>query len=519
MIISDWFEVRMTDNSQPMEERGAGGTLELLRLAWPLVLSNSFWTLQIVLDRILISRSLGEGVGAAFSAAMLFWVPMALLQNTASYATTFVAQYTGANQPHRVGPAVWQSLYFSITTGLAFLGLVPVTESLIALGDHAPEIQALEAIYFRCLCFAALPILVTQSVSSFFAGRGDSITVLVINAIGLTVNAFFACAWIFGLWGFPQWGIAGAGWATVVGSTTSALVGLGWMLRPHFRRAFATGVWRLEGNLFRRLMRFGLPNGIFAGLDVLAFTIFLFIVGRLGKVELAASSIAFTLNLFSFLPSFGLGQAVGVLVGKRLGENRPDLAERTTWSGLRIALVYMFAIGLIYLLLPNQLAMIFQSQNDADQWERIAALIPVLLVFVALYSSFDAMNLVFSFALRGAGDTRFVTAIAFVLSWPIMVLPTWAAWYYGWGLYWAWSFASVYILVLALVFWLRFRQGQWRSMRVIEMKVASDQVEKPVGCVRQSETSGMSPDVGEGRTHPTDFVLDPIPSPATTVQN
>src|SRR5262249_22510884 len=222
----------MPNGNQANEEYGPGGTRELLRLAWPLVLSNSFWTLQIVLDRLLISRSLGEGVGAAFSAAMLFWVPMALLQNTASYATTFVAQYTGADQPQRVGPVVWQSLYFSIGSGLAFLGLAPLTEFLIGLGEHAPELQTMEAIYFRCLCFAALPILVTQSVSSFFAGRGDSRTVLVINASGLVVNAFFACAWIFGLWGFPQLGIAGAGWATVVGSATSAVVGLGWMLRP-----------------------------------------------------------------------------------------------------------------------------------------------------------------------------------------------------------------------------------------------------------------------------------------------
>ena len=492
----------MSNEKRPMEEPAAGGTAELLRLAWPLVLSNSFWTLQIVLDRILISRSLGEGVGAAFSAAMLFWVPMALLQNTASYATTFVAQYSGANQPHRIGPAVWQSLYFSIATGLAFLGLVPLSEPLIALGEHAPELQTMEVVYFRCLCFAALPILVTHSVSSFFAGRGDSRTVLVINAVGLTVNAFLTCAWIFGLWGFPQLGIAGAGWATVLGSSTSALVGLGWMLRPRFQAAFNTHRWKFEGDLFRRLMRFGIPNGIFASLDVLAFTIFLVLVGRLGKVELAASSIAFTLNLFSFLPSFGLGQAVGVLVGKRLGENRSDVAERTTWSGLRIGLVYMFVIGLIYLLLPDQLVMIFQSENDAAQWDKIAALIPGLLAFVALYSFFDAMNLVFSFALRGAGDTRFVTLIAFFLSWPIMVLPTWAAWYFDWGLYWAWTFASVYILLLAVVFLLRFRQGRWRSMRVIEMAAASG------GNLK------LEPDELEDAGS-----LDPITNPATSVPN
>jgi len=62
----------MSNGNQANGEHGPGGTAELLRLAWPLVLSNSFWTLQIALDRILLSRSTGVGVGAAFSAAMFF---------------------------------------------------------------------------------------------------------------------------------------------------------------------------------------------------------------------------------------------------------------------------------------------------------------------------------------------------------------------------------------------------------------------------------------------------------------
>ena len=92
----------------------------------------------------------------------------------------------------------------------------------------------------------------------------------------------------------------------------------------------------------------------------------------------------------------------------------------------------------------------------------------MLLRFVAVYSLFDTMNIVFSFALRGAGDTRFVTIVSLFLSWPIMVLPTWAAWKYGWGLYWAWGFASAYVIALGITFLLRFQAGKWKSMRVIE---------------------------------------------------
>jgi multidrug resistance protein, MATE family len=149
---------------------GAGGSAELFRLAWPFILSNSLWTPQIALDRILLSRASTDSVGAAMAAAMLFWAPITLLQYTANYATTFVAQYTGAGQPHRVGPTVWQALYFGVLAGMAFLALIPLAEPLMVLGGHSAAMQILEATYFRCLCFSALPLLVNAAASSFFAG-------------------------------------------------------------------------------------------------------------------------------------------------------------------------------------------------------------------------------------------------------------------------------------------------------------------------------------------------------------
>jgi MATE family multidrug resistance protein len=325
-------------------------------LALPFILSSSIWTLQIALDRILLSRSSSEAVGAAMAAALLFWTPISLLQNISGYASTFVAQYTGAGQPRRVGPAVWQALYFSVVAGLAFLALLSLARPLVALGGHTGSLQELEAAYFRCLCFSALPTLITASCNSFFSGRGDSWTVFYVDAAGLSVNGLCCYALIFGNWGFPALGIVGAGWATVVGTSTSATLALGLMLRPRYRKAYGTASgWRFDGDLFRRLLRFGVPNGLLAAFDGLAFTAFLFLVGRQGEVELAATSIAFTLNIVAFLPMLGIGQAVSVLVGQRLGENRPALAARSTWTGLGVAATYMSSIALLFVLMPNTL--------------------------------------------------------------------------------------------------------------------------------------------------------------------
>ena len=138
--------------------------------------------------------------------------------------------------------------------------------------------------YLRCLCFAALPMMVMAAVNGFFSGRGQTWTVLGIEAAGTGLNVALALVLIFGRAGFPELGIAGAGWATVAGSWTSAFVGLALLLRRKYRKEFNTlHGWRLERELFGRLMKYGGPAGTQVFLDVLVFHVFVQLVGRLGE--------------------------------------------------------------------------------------------------------------------------------------------------------------------------------------------------------------------------------------------
>src|SRR5262249_18123942 len=134
--------------------------------------------------------------------------------------------------------------------------------------------------------------------------------------------------------------------------------------------------------------------------------------------------------------------------------------------GYWLAFIYIGIVAILYVVMPGAFMYFFRGADE--KWAAVAVLVPVLLRFVCLYSFFDSMNLVFSFALRGAGDTRFVTIVALGLAWPIMVLPAWASWRYQWGIYWAWGFASAYVIALGFTFLFRFRAGKWKSMRVIE---------------------------------------------------
>jgi MATE family multidrug resistance protein len=447
----------------------AGGSWELLALAAPLIVSQSFMTVQVFVDTLLLSQHDPLEMAASFPAVMWFWLLFALPQVTAGYTSTFVAQYTGAGRPHRVGPAVWQGIHFSVVIGLLFLLFVPAAPALIALGGHTPALQELEVKYLRCLAFSGLPMLVMTAINGFFSGRGQTWIVLGIEAFGTGVNVALALVLIFGRLGLPEMGIEGAGWATAAGSLASAVLALALLLRPTYQRHFGTlaGFWP-ERDLLLRLLRYGGPAGLQVFLDVLVFHLFTQMVGRLGEAAMGATTLTVRLNMVAFLPMMGLGQAVGILVGQRLGGDRPDLAEKSTYTGLCWAFGYMCVIALIYLTMPRLLVSLFEGHRSAAEFAEVAAIVPTLLVCVAVYSLADALNLTFAFALRGAGDTWFVSILTFSLAWPIMVLPTALVVWLDASVYWAWVFATVHIMAMAICFFFRFRTGRWKSMRVIE---------------------------------------------------
>jgi MATE family multidrug resistance protein len=446
--------------------------VELLTLAWPLILSQSIWTFQISLDRAFLSQYSTANVAAGMSAVMMFWMFLALFQFTTNYATTFVAQYTGANQPENVGPVIGQALWFAVVSGLLFLLLIPLSDMLVGLAGHTPELQELESVYFRWMCGSAMPFLLMAATTSFFAGRGDTLSVMLINVLGLVVNGVAAYIFIFGKLGVPPMGIAGAGLATLLGGWAAAIFSLVLVLQPKFIRTYRNGVgWGFNAALFGRLMYFGLPQGVGTAVETTSFSLFLIFIGRIGQSDLAATSIASTLNLIAFLPMMGVGQAIEVLVGQRLGENAPIDAERSTWTGVMVAVSFTAVIAVIYAVFPMQLILPFRPLQVDEAWLAVEQRIPLLLLFIAAYCLFDSVQLIFAYSLRGAGDTRFVTIVTAALSFPFMVLPAWLASHYRWerGTEIAWAWVCLFLVLLATVLYLRHRYGPWRSMRVIEM--------------------------------------------------
>lgn len=432
-------------------------------------------------DRVFLAWHSLDAVAAAMPGCVLHFTICSLFLGTLNYINTFVAQYEGAQRPDRVGSAIWQGIYLALLASLLVMAMGPLAGPLFDLLGHDPSIRHLEVEYFSWLCYGTAPILLQSALACFYSGRGRTQLIMWVNLAAMALNILFDYLLIFGIGPFPEWGIAGAAIGTALASSVSLVMYVvaiwGW---ADIRRYGLGSGWRLNSELLARMLRFGLPNGVHLFLDVICWTLFIHLMGLMGKEHLAATTLAFNVNNLAFIPMLGIGTAIATLTGKRIGEGQPHLAVRTTWTAFRWTSVYMLACGLAFVLLPELILLPYKlGLEKPDDFAAVHDRVVMLLRFVAVYSWFDAMTIVFGSSIRGAGDTRFSLLLTAGSGWLLMVVPTWFAWQYSSDpMFWAWTAATANVLFLGVGFLLRFHGGLWQQMRVIEPEPAK-QLELP----------------------------------------
>ena len=447
-----------------------GGYREVLVVAIPLILSTATWSVQHFVDRMFLTWYSPETIAAAMPAGMLNFSIISIFMGTAGYVSTFVAQYYGAKRYHRIGPALWQGVYISLIGGIVLLGVIPLAKPVFSIVGHSPQVQQNEVVYFQILCLGGGAYIASYALSGFFSGRGKTWPVMWVNVFTTAVNLILDYALIFGRWGFPELGIRGAAIATVIAGVFSFLVFLVLLSTRNNDEIYHTiRGWRPEKDLFVRLLRFGFPSGVQFFLEIAGFTGFVLVVGRLGTASLAATNIAFNINTLAFMPMIGCGIAISVLVGQYLGADQPELAQSATYSGFHLTFIYMVSIAAAYVLVPDIFVAPFAHNADPSGFGEIYRYSVVLLRFVAVYSIFDTMNIIFCSAIKGAGDTRYVMFMTVILSIFVLIIPVYlAVEVFKTGLMIAWVTATAYVSLLGITFYVRFRGGKWKSMRVIE---------------------------------------------------
>ena len=266
----------------------------------PLVVSMTTTVVMTFTDRVFLANYSLDAIAAALPAGITAFVFFTFFADTAGYTSVIIAQYSGAGALHRVGNALWQGIYFAVIAWLIMAALSFCAGPLFRLIGHSTEVQQLEVVYFRVLCLGSGVHIIGMSLSSFFTGRGVTRPVMIIYIIAMLLNVPLDYALINGVWIFPEMGILGAGVATVFAWASALLLLVAIVFTRENDRVFKVFKNReFDGELFRRLLRFGVPSSLQFSLDVIAFGFFVIMVGRIGKAELAVTNIAISLDSVS----------------------------------------------------------------------------------------------------------------------------------------------------------------------------------------------------------------------------
>jgi len=383
----------------------------MLKLAAPMVITTISFTIMQFVDRFMVSRLGTNALAAILPSGFVSFLPGAFAIGSLTSLNTFVSQSLGRGDRKDCSNYFWQSLYMGFTYFLFVLVIMwPTAPRIFKILGQPQEVLGLEVIYLRIMLYAHLVAVVNWSSNQFFMGIHKPIITMYASLLGQVVNVVCNYLLIFGKFGFPEMGIAGAGWGTFIGMTVSSFVNVYVFLGGSMNAAFQTRK-TLKVNLgkMRDLLKVGLPAGFGLMVNVAFWGVILFgLVGKFGTKALAATSVILSYTNLATMPVVGIGTALTASVGKMIGKGRKDLAIRQTSLCVRIALVYMVIVGICYFIFKNTM-MAFWSDD-----EKVVEIGARILACAAVYQIFHAVGVIYSGALRGAGDTIWLAFISSV---------------------------------------------------------------------------------------------------------
>lgn len=450
-----------------------GGLMELLTIAVPMVISQSCETLMMFTDRMFLARLGPEYMSASMGGGLTSFMFITFLMGLTGFANALVAQYLGARQERRCAVVVSQAMLISLAAYPLILLCIPLGIWMFRVSGIAPEQLPLQISFFKIVMFGAIIALLRNCLSSFFSGIGQARTVMVSAGVALVVNAAVSYVLIFGRFGLPMLGIDGAALGTLTGATAGLGVLLIGYLRPAIRRRFAVlAAFRFDRETMMMLVRMGTPSGLEFFLNLLAFNMIVLSFHSYGLVAATSMTIMLNWDMVSFIPLIGVGIAVSSLVGRYMGAGSPDTAHRATMSGMKLAGLYTTVTFTMFAIFPRSMVAAFLPA-DAPHAAAISVLAVFMVRLIVVYLFADATMIVFSSALRGAGDTFWTMVISVSGHWTLALTAIVMVRLVHTSPRATWSMVVAMILCLATMFVLRYRSGRWRKLRIVHQEPAA----------------------------------------------
>jgi MATE family multidrug resistance protein len=337
-----------------------------------------------------------------------------------------------------------------------FLRLLGATDNTIAYAsDYAMWV----------VVFGAIPSTLGLTLSHLFRSEGYAKHSSFGLALGGVLNIALDPFLIFGWCGLPEMGIAGAAWATVVSMSVQ------WMALTIAAYLDSPANPEKGGYLDSavRIIRYGIPAGLYELLNMASFTVFVFVTGGVGEVELAASNACFTINYLLFAPMMGFAIGAQTLVGQARGRGDDAEAFKILVRTLKLALASVSAAVALTLIFRHPILSIFAPENIAAN-SRFHELGAELMVLMATWMLFDAADIIYAGALKGAGDSRFVMwwmLLCSVVIWLPTVFIVRALCNTMPAL---WGTMVFYVLIICIGSAIRWHRGRWIQINLLGNK-------------------------------------------------
>lgn len=435
----------------------------LISLATPIVVVQVGLMTMGVVDAIMVGRFSAEALAATAIGNFYFFVVAVFGIGVLHVLDPLIAQAVGAKDAGAISLAVQRGLLFSVALSLLTGMLLLPAEAVLSALHQPEELVPLAASYVLICIPSFLPfnafLVFRHVLQALSLTREIVITIILCNLANVALNWLL----IFGNWGFPRLGVAGAALATAISRTLLVviLVALTWRTLRVYLKPLRREVFHAAPLI--RMLKLGLPIGAQQELEVAYFGGLIILMGLLGTISVAAHQVAINLASLTFMVPVGVASATAVFVGRAVGAGDERAVRRFAVAGLVCGVGFMCVAAAIFLLLPWELARMYS--RDAEVVALAAGLIPI----AGLFQVFDGTQVVSSGILRGIGDTRFpmvASALGFwLVGLPLSVLLGFRAGLGAEGLWWG-SLAAL-IAVAALLLY-RVRMRLRRSMtRVI----------------------------------------------------
>ena len=448
----------------------------MLRLAWPMVVTSISFTIMQFVDTRMVAELGTNELAAILPASIMSFIPASFALGVMTTVNTFVSQCLGRGEKRDCSNYCWQVIYIGLVYAVITLGIIWPSAPWIfrALGQPS-EVIGMEVVYLRIMLYSQFLMIFIWSCNQFFMGIHRPIITMYAALTGQVVNIAANYVLIFGKFGFPKMGIAGAGWGTFIGLSVGAGIRMFMFLKGDINATFQSRrSMRIDFGKMLDIVKVGFPAGFGLMVNIAFWTIILFgLVGRFGKAPLAATSAVWACMRVSFMPVIGIGTALTAAVGRSIGKGRKDLAIKQTGVCLKVALVYMGLVGLCFFVFRNGL-MAFWSSDD-----KVVNIGIKVLICAAIFQIFDAVLIIYGDALRGAGDTLWLAGIeafgaAFILGlggfYMVKIFPEL-------GALGPWIAATVKIVVVGLANRWRFKSNRWMKIDLFKRRLLGVPVE------------------------------------------